>query len=33
MLESRLRKTRPDYVAYIEQTSGFVPWPPRKPSA
>lgn len=33
MLEARLRKTRPDYVAYIEQTSGFIPWPPRKASA
>jgi steroid 5-alpha reductase family enzyme len=32
MLEARLRKTRPDYVAYIEQTSGFVPWPPRTPA-
>lgn len=33
MLEGKLRKTRPDYVAYIEQTSGFIPWPPRKPTA
>jgi steroid 5-alpha reductase family enzyme len=28
-LEGRLRKTRPDYVQYIERTSGFVPWPPK----
>lgn len=33
MLEARLRKTRPDYVAYIERTSGFLPWPPRKPAS
>ena len=29
-LEYRLRKTRPDYVRYIETTSGFVPLPPRR---
>jgi steroid 5-alpha reductase family enzyme len=29
-LEHRLRKTRPDYAAYIETTSGFLPWPPRR---
>jgi steroid 5-alpha reductase family enzyme len=29
-LEHRLRKTRPDYVTYMETTSGFVPWPPRR---
>jgi steroid 5-alpha reductase family enzyme len=29
-LEYRLRKTRPDYVRYIETTSGFVPWPPKR---
>lgn len=33
MLEAKLRKTRPDYLAYIQQTSGFIPWPPRKPAA
>jgi steroid 5-alpha reductase family enzyme len=32
-LEYRLRKTRPDYVTYIETTSGFVPWPPSAPKA
>lgn len=29
-LESRLRKTRPEYVNYMERTSGFVPWPPSR---
>jgi steroid 5-alpha reductase family enzyme len=29
-LEYRLRKTRPDYVRYMETTSGFVPWPPKR---
>jgi steroid 5-alpha reductase family enzyme len=29
-LEHRLRKTRPDYVRYIETTSSFVPWPPKR---
>jgi steroid 5-alpha reductase family enzyme len=29
-VEGRMRKTRPDYVAYIETTSGFVPWPPKR---
>ncbi len=29
-LEYRLRKTRPDYLRYIETTSGFVPWFPKK---
>lgn len=29
-LEYRLRKTRPGYVEYIETTSGFVPWPPKR---
>jgi len=27
-LEGRLRKTRPDYAAYMERTSGFIPRPP-----
>ena len=30
ILENKMRKTRPDYVRYIETTSGFVPWPPRR---
>lgn len=29
-LEGRLKRTRPDYVTYIETTSGFVPWPPKR---
>ncbi len=31
MLEYSLRKNRPDYVDYIERTSGFFPMPPKKP--
>lgn len=31
-VEYRMRKTRPDYVRYIETTSGFVPLPPRRAS-
>jgi steroid 5-alpha reductase family enzyme len=30
LLEHGLKKRRPDYVAYIEQTSGFLPWPPKR---
>jgi steroid 5-alpha reductase family enzyme len=30
LLERGLKKSRPDYNAYIERTSGFFPWPPRK---
>ena len=29
MLERGLRKTRPDYAAYVARTSGFFPWPPK----
>jgi len=29
-LEYRMQKTRPDYVRYMETTSGFVPWPPKR---
>ena len=32
-VEYRMRKTRPDYVRYIETTSGFVPMPPRRAPA
>ena len=28
-LERRMRKTKPEYLAYVESTSGFVPWPPK----
>lgn len=30
LLEGRLRETRPDYADYIETTSGFIPWPPKR---
>jgi steroid 5-alpha reductase family enzyme len=30
LLEKGLKRSRPDYVAYIERTSGFFPWPPRR---
>jgi steroid 5-alpha reductase family enzyme len=30
IVERRLRKTRPDYASYIERTSGFIPWPPKR---
>lgn len=30
MLERRLAKTRSGYREYIESTSGFFPWPPKK---
>ncbi len=29
-VEGRMRRTRPEYQAYVERTSGFVPWFPRK---
>lgn len=29
LLEKGLHKTRPDYAAYVERTSGFIPWPPK----
>ena len=32
LLERRLKRSRPDYEAYIARTSGFIPWPPRKSS-
>jgi steroid 5-alpha reductase family enzyme len=30
LLETGLRKTRPGYAAYVESTSAFLPWFPRK---
>lgn len=30
MLESQLRRKRPDYDAYVRRTSGFVPWWPKR---
>jgi steroid 5-alpha reductase family enzyme len=32
LLERRLKRTRPEYAAYIDRTSPFVPMPPRRPS-
>jgi steroid 5-alpha reductase family enzyme len=31
LLEKGLAKTRPGYAEYVERTSGFIPWPPRRP--
>jgi steroid 5-alpha reductase family enzyme len=31
LLEKGMAKRRPDYAAYIERTSGFVPWWPKRP--
>ncbi len=30
LLERGMKKTRPEYAAYVARTSGFFPWPPRK---
>ena len=30
LLERGLKKTRPEYAAYVARTSGFFPWPPGK---
>jgi steroid 5-alpha reductase family enzyme len=30
LLEKGLKKTRPDYAAYVARTSGFLPWPPKR---
>jgi steroid 5-alpha reductase family enzyme len=29
LLERGLKKSRPDYAAYVARTSGFFPWPPK----
>jgi steroid 5-alpha reductase family enzyme len=29
LLERRMSRGRPDYVAYVARTSGFFPWPPK----
>ena len=29
-VEGRMRRKRPDYEAYVQRTSGFIPLPPRK---
>ncbi len=31
LLERGMAKRRPGYADYVERTSGFVPWPPRRP--
>lgn len=31
LLEKGLHKTRPAYADYVKRTSGFIPWPPKKP--
>jgi steroid 5-alpha reductase family enzyme len=33
MLEKDLRESKPAYRDYVERTSAFVPWFPRKPRA
>lgn len=30
LLEKGLARTRPGYADYVQRTSGFIPWPPRK---
>lgn len=30
LLERRLKRSRPGYADYIERTSGFLPWPPKR---
>ena len=30
LLEDHLRRTRPDFAAYAERTSAFLPWPPKR---
>jgi steroid 5-alpha reductase family enzyme len=29
LIETRMLERRPDYAAYSERTSRFIPWPPR----
>jgi len=29
-VEGRMRRRRPDYEAYVQRTSSFIPWPPKK---
>jgi steroid 5-alpha reductase family enzyme len=29
LLEKRMSRSRPEYVAYVARTSGFFPWPPK----
>jgi steroid 5-alpha reductase family enzyme len=32
-VEGNMRRKRPEYEAYVERTSGFIPWFPRTPSS
>ena len=32
-VEGRMRRRRPEYEAYVQRTSAFIPWPPRTPSS
>ena len=31
LLEKGLAKSRPGYADYVARTSGFLPWPPKRP--
>lgn len=33
LVERRMLKKRPGYQDYIDRTSGFIPWPPRRPAS
>jgi steroid 5-alpha reductase family enzyme len=33
LLEKDIGERRPGYADYIRRTSGFFPWPPKKPSS
>ncbi len=33
LLERRLKRSRPGYVEYLERTSSFIPWPPKRGSS
>lgn len=30
LLERRMKRSRPGYAEYLQRTSGFLPWPPKK---
>lgn len=32
-LDKKMAREKPGYAAYMARTSGFVPWPPKKPAA
>ena len=33
LLEKDMAQRRPEYADYVRRTSGFVPWPPRRPAS